>query len=115
MIRKSKKEQRDRRRSRIRSTISGTAKKPRLAIFKSNKYINAQAIDDSRGTTLVSLSSKSLEKGTPTEKAAQLGKDLAKSLKEKKVDAVVFDRGGFIFTGQVKALADGAREAGIKF
>ena len=110
-----KTEQRNRRRARIRAKISGTADRPRLSVFKSNKYIEIQLIDDENGTTLVSATTASIEKGTPLEKAKMIGEQLAKDAKTKKIDKVVLDRGGFIFAGQIKALADGARKGGLIF
>jgi len=110
-----KKEQRNRRRARIRAKISGTTDRPRLSVFKSNKYIEVQLIDDEKGITLVSATTSSIKKGTPVEKAKTMGEQLAKDAKIKKIDKVVFDRGGFIFAGQIKALADGARKGGLVF
>lgn len=94
------------RRNRIRSRVSGTAEIPRLAVFRSNKTIYAQAIDDTTGKTLVSATNKD---------AATCGKDLATKAKEAGITKVVFDRGGFIYTGRVKVLADNAREGGLQF
>lgn len=112
----TKSEQRTRRRNRIRAKISGTASIPRLAVFKSLKYIYAQLIDDENGVTIASATSLAIKgKSTKTEKAKQVGKEIAKKGAEKKVSKVVFDRGGYIYTGRVKALADSAREAGLKF
>ena len=106
---------RERRRKRIRSKVFGTAERPRLSVFKSNSTIYAQIIDDENGKTLVSSSSLKTKKGTKTESAKVVGIELAKLAKEKKISKVVFDRGGFIYTGRVKALADGAREGGLEF
>lgn len=110
-----KTEQRKRRRARIRAKISGTADRPRLSVFKSNKFIEVQLIDDDKGITIVSATTASVKKGTPVEKATTVGEQLAKDAKTKKIDKVVFDRGGFIFAGQIKALADGARKGGLIF
>lgn len=110
-----KKERRDRRHARVRAKISGTAERPRLAVFKSNKALYVQMIDDVAAVTLASSSSQSIKDGSMKEKAVLIGKDIAAKAKEKKVEEVVFDRGGFIFTGNIKALADSAREAGLKF
>lgn len=110
-----KTEQRNRRRARIRSKIYGTSDRPRLSVFKSNKYVEVQLVDDENGTTLVSATTASIKKGTPVEKAKAIGEQLAKNAKTKKIDKVVFDRGGFIFAGQIKALADGAKEGGLIF
>lgn len=112
---KIKTEKRERRRRRIRSTVFGTQEKPRISIFKSNKGIYAQLIDDASGTTLAAASSKEIKKGSVMEKAKEVGKELAKKALLKKVEHVVFDRGGYIFIGKVKAVAEGAREGGLKF
>lgn len=105
---------RDRRRKRIRAKVSGTADRPRLSVFKSNTTIYAQLIDDDAGKTLAMASTKGL-KGNKTEAAKAAGLALAKAAEGNKIVAVVFDRGGFIYTGRVKALAEGAREGGLKF
>ncbi len=112
----TKSEQRTRRRNRIRAKISGTASIPRLAVFKSLKYIYAQLIDDEAGKTLASATSLAIKgKSTKTAKAVQVGKLIAEQALERKISKVVFDRGGYIYTGRVKALADSAREGGLKF
>lgn len=104
------------RHKRIRSQVSGTAECPRLSVYRSNKYISVQAIDDSSDSnTIASASSKNVSKGTPIEKAAEVGKTIAETLTKAGIKKVVFDRGGFIYTGKVKALADAAREGGLKF
>lgn len=107
--------QRDRRRKRIRAKIFGTNEKPRLSIFKSNKYINVQLIDDSKGITLASATSKNIKGKSVLEKAKAVGVLIAEQAKAKKIVTAVFDRGGYLYTGSVSALADGAREAGLKF
>ncbi|MCG2694987.1 50S ribosomal protein L18 [Candidatus Parcubacteria bacterium] len=112
---KVKAEKRARRHNRIRAKVKGTNKMPRLNVFKSNTAIYAQIIDDEKNVTLVSSSSPSMKGKTPAEKAHQVGVDLAKKAGEKKIKKVVFDRGGYIYTGKVKMLADGAREGGLKF
>ncbi len=116
---KSKKEKRQNIRYRIRRTIKGTADSPRLAVFRSNKQIYAQLIDDVAGNTIVAASSrdKSLEgkKVTKTEQAKLVGSLIGKKAKEVGVDSVKFDRGGFVYHGRVKALAEAARETGLKF
>lgn len=113
---KSKTEKRMRRRVRIRSQISGTKATPRLAVYKSLRYIYAQLIDDENGVTLASASSLSVKKnGKKTDLAKKTGEDLAKLALEKGIKKVVFDRGGFIYTGRVKALAESARAAGLQF
>lgn len=102
--------------SRIRSRVVGTESKPRLSVYKSNKEIYAQIINDSVGQTLVSASSKELKsKGNKVDMAKEVGKSLAEKAKSSGVSELVFDRNGYIFHGRVKALADGAREAGLKF
>jgi large subunit ribosomal protein L18 len=114
----SVREARLRRHRRVRGKVSGTAERPRLAVFRSNKGISAQIIDDSSGKTLVGASwigVKKSFKGTKTEQASEVGKLLAAAAKKAGVEAVVFDRGGYLYHGRVKALADGAREGGLKF
>lgn len=124
MIKKINKNQvRKNRHSRIRNKISGTAETPRLSIYRSLDGIYAQIIDDVKGVTLVSASTadkelvagKSLEKKTRKEQAKIVGETIAKRALKNKIKTVVFDRGGYLYTGRVKALADGAREAGLKF
>tara|TARA_B100001105_G_scaffold213566_1_gene178594 strand:+ start:167 stop:520 length:354 start_codon:yes stop_codon:yes gene_type:complete len=116
---KSKKEKRQNIRYRIRRTIKGTADSPRLAVFRSNKQIYAQLIDDVAGNTIVAASSRdrSLEgkKVTKTEQAKLVGSLIGEKAKEVGVDSVKFDRGGFVYHGRVKALAEAARETGLKF
>jgi large subunit ribosomal protein L18 len=111
----TKSEQRTRRRNRIRAKVSGTAAIPRLAVFKSLKYIYAQLIDDENGVTLAAATSKGTKTKGKTDAAKIVGTDIAKKASEKKIAKVVFDRGGYIYTGRVKALADGAREGGLNF
>ncbi len=106
------------RHKRVRAKISGTPECPRLCVFRSAKHIYAQIIDDVNGVTLASAST--LEKdfgayGGNKEAAAKVGKLVAERALEKKIETVVFDRGGFLYTGRVKELADGAREGGLKF
>jgi large subunit ribosomal protein L18 len=104
-----------RRHKRIRSKVHGTADMPRLSIYKSNKYMYAQLINDDAGTTIASVnSSKATGKGM-MEKAKAVGMEIATRALAKNIKKVVFDRGGFIYTGRVKALAEGAREGGLKF
>ena len=107
--------QRARRKARIRSKVSGTSLRPRLSVFKSNKYLSAQVIDDVLGKTIVSGTTKTIKGKTLLEKSSTLGKELAKSALVKGVAKVVFDRGGYIYTGNVAALAQGARDGGLKF
>lgn len=113
----SKNVARIRRHKRVRAKISGTSETPRLCLYRSNKNIHAQIIDDTKGVTLVSSSSKTLklENGSNVEAARQVGLDIAKKALEKNITNVVFDRSGYIYHGRVKALAEGAREAGLKF
>ena len=110
-----KKEKRVRRHTRIRVKISGTPDMPRLAIFKSNRYISAQLIDDTTATTLAAVHSKNAKGKTLLEKSANLGAEIATLAKAKKITKAVFDRGGFKYVGCVKAVADGAREGGLTF
>lgn len=112
---KTKTEQRDRRRKRIRAKIFGTSEKPRLSIFRSNKYITAQLIDDSKGVTLAYVISKNVQGKNAIERAKNVGDLLAKQALDKNISRAVFDRGGYIFTGSVLAVASGARAAGLKF
>ncbi len=106
--------QRTKRHARIRSRVKGTAETPRLAVFRSNKYIYAQLIDDVSGTTLGSADARKTE-GSATERAAKVGTAIAEVAKAAGIEKVVFDRGGFKYQGAVAALADGAREAGLQF
>jgi large subunit ribosomal protein L18 len=112
---KIKKIQRDRRRKRIRAKIFGESKKPRLSVFRSNKYISAQLIDDSKGVTLAAASSKNIKGKSVLDKARAVGASIAEQAKAKKISSAVFDRGGYLYAGSVMAVADGAREAGLKF
>jgi len=114
---KAKKEKMDRRHKKLRYKISGTALKPRLSVFRSNLGLNLQLIDDEAGITLASANYKEIkgDKKTKTEVATELGKLLAKKAQDKKILEVVFDRGGYRYHGRVKAVADGAREGGLKF
>lgn len=114
----NRKQIRQRLHQRVRRKISGTVGRPRLAVFFSNKNVYAQVIDDTAGVTLVSASTKDKEVGESRANAttaAKVGKLLAERARGKSVEAVVFDRGGFAYSGKVKALADAAREAGLKF
>ena len=118
MVKKeSKNVSRVRRHARVRAKISGTAETPRLCVYRSNKNIEAQLIDDVKGITLVSSSSMSLklENGSNIEAAAKVGKDIAEKALAKGLKKVVFDRSGYIYHGRVKALAEAAREAGLEF
>lgn len=107
---------RHRRKARIRGRVHGTPQKPRLAVFKSNRYMYAQLIDDTRGHTLASANSRDLQvQGSGREQARAVGTKVAEHAKAQKIDQVVFDRGGFKYTGLVKELADAAREGGVQF
>lgn len=99
----------------VRAKVSGTEKIPRLSVFRSSRFIYAQLIDDVKCRTIVSSSDMAIKKGNKTEHAKQVGMKLAELAKEKKISKIVFDRGGFSYAGRVKALADGAREGGLKF
>jgi len=112
---KIKREKRVTRHQRIRARVSGNGDRPRLAVFRSNKAISAQIIDDIKGNTAVSVSSAKAKGKTQIEKAKEVGLEIAKKAKAKKINKVVFDRGGYIYTGKVKALAEGAREGGLEF
>lgn len=104
-----------RRKNRVRATISGTASKPRLSVFRSNTHIYAQVIDDTAGKTLCASSDLKInEKGTKSELAAKVGADIASKMKALKIENAVFDRNGFLYHGRVKTLADAVREAGIQ-
>ena len=118
---KSRSEVRENKHRKLRNRFSGTAERPRLAVFRSNNHMYAQIIDDTVGNTLVSASTlqkdvkAELEKTNNVEAAAYLGTVIAKKALEKGITTVVFDRGGFIYHGKIKALADSAREAGLNF
>ncbi|MGB8491345.1 MAG: 50S ribosomal protein L18 [Bacteroidales bacterium] len=116
----TKLERRSRIRMRIRKKISGTAERPRLAVFRSNKQIYAQVVDDLKGVTILASSSKEKEFAgqagiNKSEQAKLVGKSLAEKCKEKGITSVVFDRSGYKYHGRVKSLADAAREGGLKF
>ena len=114
----SKIERRQRIKFRIKKIVSGTAQKPRLAVFRSNSEIYAQIIDDTKGVTLVAASSRDKDlkaSGTKTEKAKQVGEAIAKKALAAGIETISFDRGGYLYHGRVKSLAEGAREGGLKF
>ena len=118
MVKKeSKNVSRVRRHARVRAKISGTSETPRLCVYRSNKNIEAQIIDDVKGVTLVASSSMSLklENGSNIEAAAKVGKDIAEKALAKGLKKIVFDRSGYIYHGRVKTLAEAAREAGLEF
>jgi large subunit ribosomal protein L18 len=113
----TKPQQRLRRRRRVRAKVRGTAERPRLSVYRSNRGMFAQLIDDEAGRTVASVSwtESDLRKLAPMEQAKKTGEELAKRAKQAKVETCVFDRGGYRYHGRVKALADGAREGGLKF
>ena len=118
---KSRQEVRENKHRRIRNRFRGTAERPRLSVFRSNNHMYAQIIDDTVGNTLVAASTlekdvkAEIEKTNNVDAAAYLGTVIAKRAIEKGIDTVVFDRGGFLYHGKIAALADAAREAGLKF
>ena len=110
-------QRRKRRHRRVRGKVHGSAGRPRLCVFRSSKGIYAQVIDDDAGVTLAAASTltQGVGEGTKSERAAEVGKLVAQRAREAGVDKVVFDRGGYLYHGRVKALADGAREGGLEF
>ncbi len=116
---KTKLERRAKIKMRIRKKVSGTSEKPRMSVFRSNKHISVQLIDDINGKTLVSASSRVKEilgiSGTKTQKAAEVGKLIAQKAVQAGITTVVFDRNGYLYHGRVKALAEAARQNGLKF
>jgi large subunit ribosomal protein L18 len=109
---------RERRHRRVRKKIFGTAERPRLVVFRSNRGISAQLVDDLEGKTLAAATWQNLKKsfkGNKTAQAAEVGKLLAENAKKADIETVVFDRGGYLYHGRVKALAEAAREGGLKF
>lgn len=111
----SKIQRRNKIKTRIRGKVSGTAARPRMTVFRSNKQIYVQLVDDQEGKTLVSASSKGIEEGTKIEIAAKVGKAAAEKALAAGITEVVFDRNGYLFHGRVKSLADAASEGGLKF
>jgi len=114
----SARQARERRHRRVRGKVRGTAERPRLVVFRSNRGIEAQLVDDEAGRTLASASHLGLKrsfKGDKSEQAAEVGKALAAAAKSAAIETCVFDRGGYLYHGRVKALADAAREGGLKF
>lgn len=111
----NKTEKRAKRRVRIRAKISGTEARPRLAVFRSNRQIYAQIIDDSKGVTLVSADSLKLDGKTPREKAEKVAEELVKKAGSKGISSVIFDRGGFLYAGNLRLFAETARKAGLTF
>ncbi len=111
----SKQQRRNKIKARIRGRISGTAQRPRMSVFRSNKQIYVQLINDQDGTTLAAASSKGIAEGTKSEIAAKVGEAIASKAIAAGVTEVVFDRNGYLFHGRVKSLADAARKGGLKF
>ncbi len=114
----TKPQARERRHKRVRGKVVGTAERPRLVVYRSNKGISAQLVNDLEAKTLAAASWLNLEKpfkGNKTEQGAEVGKLLAANAKQAGIESVVFDRGGYLYHGRVKALAEGAREGGLKF
>ena len=112
----TKRQARIRRHRRVRSKVAGTAERPRLVVFRSNRGISAQLVDDAAGRTLASASWKAAgSSGSKTEQANEVGKALAAAAKAAGIETCVFDRGGYLYHGRVKALAEGAREGGLTF
>jgi len=111
----NKQDKRIRLKSKIRAKVSGTAVRPRLSVFRSNKFIYAQLIDDASRKTLAQASDIKATKGTKSERAKEVGAAIAKAGNAQKISSVVFDRNGFKYTGRIKLVADSAREAGLKF
>ena len=110
-------QRRDRRHKRVRKDVFGTAERPRLVVFRSNRGIAAQLVDDAEGKTLAAASwqDKKSAKGAKTDQAAEVGKQLAANAKKAGIERAIFDRGGYLYHGRVKALADAAREGGLEF
>lgn len=111
----AKRERAARRAARVRAVIRGTAERPRLSVFRSQKHISAQIIDDVAGKTLASAQDGKLSKLSPLERAQEVGKNAAEAAKKAGVTTVIFDRGSYLFHGRVKALAEAARAAGLQF
>ncbi len=114
-IQKRKNKLQAQRKARVRGKIFGTQEKPRLTVFKSNKYFYAQAIDDTNGRTLAAADGKKLGVGVNREDVKKIAQELGKSLSSKNIDTVVFDRNGYLYHGVVASFADALRDAGIKF
>jgi len=111
----SREQKRKKRHNRVRAKVAGTIERPRLSVFKSNKDVYVQLIDDIKGVTLVSSNSLKIDGKTMLEKAKVIGLEIAKKAQEKKLSKVVFDRSGYLYTGIIKTLADSAREGGLEF
>ena len=111
----TKQEKLHRRHKRVRAKVIGTKERPRLSVFRSNQHIYVQLIDDNKGQTLASFDDHKIKKGKRVEKAKEVGRTIAKKALEKQIKKIIFDRGGYKYHGQVKAVAEGAREGGLKF
>lgn len=111
----SREQKRKVRHNRVRAKIAGTADRPRLSVFKSNKDIYVQLIDDIKGVTITASNSLKIKDKNLSEKAQTVGQEIAKLAKDKKISKVVFDRSGYLYTGLIKLLADSAREGGLEF
>lgn len=114
-MKRTKQQSRRRIHFRIRKKVNGTPERPRLNVFRSNTSIYCQIVDDIKGHTIAAASSQELTSGTKTEQAVAVGKLIAEKAKAAGIETVVFDRGGYLYHGRVKALADGAREGGLNF
>ncbi|MEI6305096.1 MAG: 50S ribosomal protein L18 [Candidatus Taylorbacteria bacterium] len=110
-----KQQQFARRKARTRAKISGTEERPRLCVFKSHKYLYASIVNDDKGHTLVTVDSRQMKGKTPVDRAKEVGVEIAKKAKAAKITKVVFDRGGYVYTGKIKMVADAAREGGLEF
>lgn len=110
-----KTKKRIRRHRRVRSQVIGTAERPRLSVFRSNRFLSAQLIDDSKGHTLAAISDKDMKGEGKRGRAEAAGKALAEAAKKLKITKVVFDRGGYLYAGRVKSFAEGARSGGLEF
>jgi large subunit ribosomal protein L18 len=110
----TREEYRTRRHFRVRKRVNGTAERPRLVVFRSDKHIYAQLVDDNAQRTIMTVTDSGIE-GKKVEKSFEVGKKVATLAKEKGVTSIVFDRGGYLYHGRVKAVADGAREGGLEF
>ena len=111
----TREEYRARRHFRVRKRVNGTAERPRLVVFRSDKHIYAQLVDDQSARTLATVTSVKVGEGKKSEKSLEVGKQIAAIAKDKGISKVVFDRGGYQYHGRVKAVADGAREGGLEF
>jgi len=112
---KAKRLRQERRSNRVSKKLQAVTEKPRMAVYRSNKYIYVQIIDDKKGHTLAAASDLKITEGTKTQRAAKVGELIAEAAKKASIEEVAFDRNGYKYTGRVKALADAARNAGLKF